>query len=203
MQFDSGKIFSYNHLKNKLYGLLSLFILGLIILVTGYYFMILRHYDIWFFKIIGQGVSHISYHAFTAPSLLGVLYTSLFGGLFFVFVPMEVMFVGFLKISNPFLVYIIFIFGLVISLTLNYYIGHKFSRMTKKVITPAKFYKLKGYINRFGGLAVFIVNVLPSPAPYQALAAILGVFRYNMSRFYFYTFLGQIIKFGILVYTFT
>ena len=62
-----------------------------------------------------------------------------------------------------------------------------------KLISPKKFYKLKGLLNKWGSLAVLLFNATPLPS--QHLSVILGVFRYNKTRFYVFVFLGQLIKY--------
>ncbi|MBW2982542.1 VTT domain-containing protein, partial [Candidatus Woesearchaeota archaeon] len=125
---------------------------------------------------------------------LGILYTTLIGGLFFVTIPLELLFIKFLKAGHFFLLVISFyLLGLLVSFTINYYIGLKLSGLSKKIISPKKFYKTKGVLNRYGSWAIFAFNVLPLPA--QPLAVILGVFRYNKTRFYALFILGQLIKY--------
>ena len=58
--------------------------------------------------------------------------------------------------------------------------------------TMKKFYKTKGILNRYGSLAVFSFNALPLPS--QLLSVILGVFRYNKTRFYVFFLSGQAVK---------
>jgi membrane protein YqaA with SNARE-associated domain len=126
--------------------------------------------------------------------LLGAFYTSLFGGLFFVFLPMEAVYIRYLKSGfSPFLIILVYVGGFLFSYTANYYIGLKLNNVSKKIISPKKFYKIKGIINRYGAWAIFGFNVLPLPS--QPLSTILGVFRYNKKRFYLFFLLGQLIKY--------
>ena len=54
-------------------------------------------------------------------------------------------------------------------------------------------------LNKYGALTVLVFNATPLPA--QALAVILGAFRYNKTRFYVLFLLGQLIKYaGITVF---
>lgn len=146
---------------------------------------------IWIYSII----SHVQLNI-TQMTALGSLYTAFFGGLFFVFLPLEVIFVSFLSKMNPVLLVIIFVGSLMTAFYINYLVGSHFGEIAKKVITPKKFYALKGRLNRHGVLAIFLFNVLPLPSP--PFMAILGVFRYNLKKMYLYAFLGQTIKFTLL-----
>jgi membrane protein YqaA with SNARE-associated domain len=72
----------------------------------------------------------------------------------------------------------------------------KLAGVSKKIITSKKFYKIKGLINIYGAGAIFVINALPLPS--QPLAAILGVFKYNKTKFYLFFLLGQFVKYGAI-----
>ena len=111
--------------------------------------------------------------------------------------PLEALFITFLiGGQNGLLLILIYVFGFICSYTLNYYIGYKLSEISRKLITPKKFYKIKGIINRYGSGAIFAFNLFPLPS--QPLAAILGVFKYNKPRFYTLFILGQVFKYSII-----
>ena len=111
---------------------------------------------------------------------------------------MEAVFLTFLKAGySPFILVGIYVFGMIIAYTINYYLGMRLATITQKTITPQKFYKIKGIINKYGVLAIFLFNVLPLPS--QPLSAILGVFKYNKAKFYTFFILGQITKYTIIV----
>ena len=97
----------------------------------------------------------------------------------------------------PFMLVGIYLFGLVLSYTINYYLGMRLANLVQKAITPKKFYKIKGIINKYGVGAIFVFNVLPLPS--QPLSAILGVFKYNKTKFYVFFVLGQLIKYSAII----
>ena len=72
----------------------------------------------------------------------------------------------------------------------------KLSGISKKLISPKKFYRLKGLTNKYGALTIFFFNALPLPS--QLLSVILGVFRYNKTRFYVFFLFGQIVKYAAI-----
>lgn len=197
MEFPTNDMFAYNAKKKRWNGIFSFIIIGVLAILTTVYFRFFHSSDLFFVKFLVGIFSHVNKNIFVEPTVLGALYTALFGGLFFVFVPVEAFFIKFLGIGTPILILFTYIFGFIISYSINYYIGLKFSKITQKIITPQKFYKLKGYLNRYGGWAIFFINVLPLPS--QPLSAILGVFRYNMTRFYFYFILGQLVKYSVII----
>jgi len=190
------EIYAYNQRRKLLYFFLTILIITAIIAFGLWYFFALRFSTNPIILTLNAIFSHII-GEIKERSILAVIYTSLIGGLFFITVPTETAYIAFLtKGHNPWLVAPIYISGFVLSYTANYYIGRRIAGFAKKIISPRKFYKIKGYLNRFGGWVIFVFNVLPLPS--QALSAILGVFKYNKTRFYVYFITGQIIKYAII-----
>ncbi len=197
VSFTKQKIFVYNQGKKRKFAFYSFFVLTLIVLLIVFYFAFLKNTDFFLINLLNELLGHIKFHLFH-KTLLGVFYASVFGGLFFLPTPLEIIFLGFLKSGiSPGLLIFIYLIGLLISYTANYFIGRAFTETSKKLISYRRFYKIKGFINKFGALGIFIFNVLPLPS--QPLAAILGVFKYNKTRFYVYTILGQSIKYFAII----
>ncbi len=192
ISFREDRIFKYDRL-NKIGFSLSLvaFITSIVVLAVTYFF--LRDSNIPLFMILNNIITHFSSQV-GGSTPLGMLYTTLFGGLFFVSIPLELLFIKFLNSGHPIIVLFLFYFlGLIISFTADYYLGYKLSSLSKRLISPKKFYKTKGLLNRYGAWAVFGFNVTPLPS--QLLAVVLGVFRYNKTRFYVFFLLGQLVKY--------
>lgn len=190
--FSETRMFNYHRRMNIASGLLWVFGILVFFSLVLSYFLVLRNSDspgiILFRNIISHIMSNIS-----GSTLMGILYTSLIGGLFFIFLPMEVLFTRFISSGRPFItVLALYLLGLSIAYTANYFIGAKLANISKKVITPRKFYAIKGKVNKYGAATIFIFNALPLPS--QLLAAILGVFKYNKTRFYVFFLLGQLVK---------
>ncbi|MFH1589487.1 MAG: hypothetical protein ABIB43_02890 [archaeon] len=195
-EFSKNNMFSYNLTKKRFFLLIVTIILIALAAFVVVYLTVLRESDFIVITILKAFFNHIILNI-KSGGLLGAFYTSLFGGLFFVFMPMEVAFIAFIKSgSYPALVIALYVLGMFFSFTINYYIGMKLTDISKKIITPRKFYKIKTVINKYGALAIFVFNVLPLPA--QPLSAILGVFKYNKARFYFFFILGQTIKYTFI-----
>jgi len=195
-EFNKTSIFEYNYYKKiRFLTIVVLFVL-ILIGVCCYYYLSLRHIDNFFVNTINGIVDHVRFQI-TSLSLLGAFYTTAFGGLFFLPIPTEILFFAFLGkgILAPALVFI-YLIGLILSFTINYKVGERLSEVSKKIITPKKFYKIKVAVNKYGMATVFAFNVLPLPA--QPLSAVLGVFKYNKVKFYLAFILGQGIKFSVL-----
>ena len=201
LSFRENKIFSYGKWNKIGFGIFIIFLMiSVILLIASYFFQ--RDSNIFIFKSINGIINHVSLHIWNAHPL-GILYTTSIGGLFFISIPIEVLYFKFLKAGHPFLIITaLYLLGLLFSFSINYLIGFKLSGFSKKVISPKKFYKLKGFTNKYGAWAVFLFNALPLPS--QQLSVILGVFRYNKARFYIFFLLGQFVKYNgmYLIYRF-
>jgi len=190
-------IVELNVRRKKLEGIATIAIIVFIALVIISYLIFLRKLSIFQDSVLTDIVGHVKIQI-TAFSTLGSLYIALFGGLFFIFVPMEAYFIKALSNSNPILLYILFIFGILISYSVDYLIGMKMSKLSKKLVSPKKFYKIKSFLNRYGKIAIFGANALPM-MPSQQVTFILGVFRYNHMRLLILTMSGQMLKYLVLI----
>ncbi len=152
--------------------------------------------------IISDSVTTLLYDIqqyFGTSKFFGAFFITLIGGLFFVFVPLEIIFVGLLALGQPpFFLIAMYLLGLSFSYSANYFIGSFLSRIPKKLISKRRYVKLKRVINRssYSGGVVFLFNFLPLPS--QPLSALLGVFKYETLKFYLYTFSGQVLKYLFL-----
>ncbi|RLG11930.1 hypothetical protein DRN73_04035 [Candidatus Pacearchaeota archaeon] len=195
-QFNNKNIFEYNFLKKI--SFITFAVLGILLFIgiILYYYFALSKIDNFFINSINFIINNIKTQI-TQLTALGAFYTTLFGGLFFIPLPTEILFFAFLKKGvMPFALVLIYVLGFTISFTFNYLVGTKLSNISKKIIRPKKFYKIKVAVNKYGMATVFAFNVLPLPA--QPLSAVLGVFKYNKTKFYIAFILGQLIKFSII-----
>ncbi|MBN1275726.1 VTT domain-containing protein [Candidatus Woesearchaeota archaeon] len=199
--FSATAMFQYNRQRKFRFAFLLYVVLFFIAMFAASYFLFLQHKDIAFLEFFRGIIAHITQNI-DAGTLLGVLYASLFGGLFFITIPMELVFISFLRAgTNPYFLLFTFIGGFIISFTANYYIGVKLDTFSKKVISPKKFYKIKGVLNRYGSWAVFAINAIPF-LPSQPLSTVLGVFKYNRVKFYVYFVSGQFLKYAAIAITY-
>ncbi|MBW2977708.1 hypothetical protein KY331_02580 [Candidatus Woesearchaeota archaeon] len=192
VNFKDDRIFSYDRFGKVLFGLIMI-LLGvfIVLLIVSYFF--LKDSDIFLFILINAMIKYFSTHIMGA-TLLGAFYTTAIGGFFIFAIPLEILFLKFLKAGHPFLfIFVLYFLGLIISFTLNYLVGLKLAGLSKKLVSPKKFYKIKGMLNKWGALTILLFNATPLPA--QLLAVILGAFRYNKTRFYVFFLLGQLVKY--------
>lgn len=194
--FREDKIFSYDRLGKVVFSLSVIILAAFFILLAVSYFF-LKGSDIFIFKLMNAIINHFTFNL-SKSTLLGIFYTNAVGGLFFITIPSEVFYIDSLDSGHSlFIILVLNFIGLIISYSLNYLIGLKLSGLSKKLISPKKFYQTKGTLNKYGSFAVFFFNAVPI-LPSQALSVILGAFRYNKTRFYIFFLLGQIVKYIVI-----
>ena len=198
LNFKEDRIFSYDRFNKIMFGAVLFAIVAFLVLLGISYFF-LKESDIFLFILVNAMIKYFSTHIL-GSTLLGVFYTTAIGGFFLFTIPLEVLFIKALNAGHSVLiVFVLYFLGLVLSFTFNYLVGLKLAGISKKLVSPKKFYKMKGTLNKYGALTVLVFNATPLPA--QALAVILGAFRYNKTRFYVFFLLGQLIKYaGITVF---
>ena len=195
--FSKGKMFAYNFHKKRQFIFFSILIGIIIIGIVIWYILYLKNSNFFIIQGINSFVTHVA-NNIKNFNALGSFYTTLFGGLFFIPTPIEVLFLAALKIGKvtPIMLIALYMGGMIISYSINYIIGMKLSNFSKRIIGAKKFYKFKGLLNKYGMGTIFVFNVTPLPS--QPLAALLGVFRYNKSKFYLMFISGQLIKLIII-----
>ena len=199
-KFSSNSIFAYNKGEKKKFLLNSLYVFVFLFLFGLIYFFFFKNLDFFLIKFLNVLVDGVSIEI-KDLSYQGIFYIALFGGFFLIFMPLEVIFISVLTGGRSALFLIlIYLLGIFISYNINYYIGYKLGDFSKKLITYKKFYSIKKIINKYGTLAIFLFNFLPLPS--QPLSTILGVFKYNLFRFYVYFILGQLCKYILITVTY-
>jgi len=192
---QSDVIKEVNVKKKKFEGIMTVAVFTFVTIVAIYYI-------VWFRALLadtifGTVVGHIKMNI-AAFSALGSLYTALFGGLFFLLVPMEAYFLNALNHNSPVVLYGFFFLGMLISYPMDYFIGMKLFKISRKLVSPKKFYKIKTYINRYGKAAIFAAHAIPF-FPSQQVTFILGVFRYNKGKLFMIALPAQMLKYSFLI----
>lgn len=145
-------------------------------------------------KMIGPIVSEVE-----KGTLLGLFYITSLGALFFLSIPVEVSFVYFLTLDhNAALVVMTALFGSMVGLTINYFIGFLFGEKVFRYFLKEKFDKFKETLDRFGGGIILFGNIIPFPS--ELFSAILGSTKYNFKKFIIYTFIGRVMKFSLIFF---
>ncbi len=190
--FSETRMFAYNKARKIAFGIAVVLSIVLIVSVITSYLLMISSPDFEGIVFINRLAAHVTSHI-GSSTLLGVFYSALIGGLFFVVVPLEIFLTKFMNSGQSFIaVTTFYMIGILVSYSIDYFIGLKMSTLAKKLISPRKFYGVKGKINKYGAIAIYVFNVFILPS--QILAVILGVFKYNKTRFYIFFLLGQLTK---------
>lgn len=147
---------------------------------------------IWFF--VGPILEEIGKN-----SLLGLFYLSLFGSLFFISVPIEIVFIYYLSLGySPFMVLLIASVGSLIGLIFDFLFGFVLGERVLKFFLKDKYDKFKKLVDRFGGFIIFFGNLLPSPI--ELATVVFGAARFGFRKFVVYSLLGRVAKFGLTIW---
>lgn len=196
LPFSSDAIFLYRVEEKRKSGILLIATMA-IALLSLVIPAILVYYEVIAIPLSVRNFLGEAGNAIWSNDIKGALFLAFTGGIFFLFLPLELLFLNFLKMGlDPLYLYLGYLTSLTASHSINYWIGARLNRITKLIVSPRRFYYIKGRLNRYGPWAIFLVNALPLPAP--ALSAILGAFRYNPIRFYVFFLIGQMTLYGWL-----
>jgi len=200
--FNKGAFFCYNESRKKKRAWFIFFFIGLVFLVLSIHFAGVRILPEEFsgkISFIYKSVSQMTKDG----DVKGAMILFFIGSLFFFFMPLEILFLTYLANgASPWQLLPAVLSVIIISHTINYSVGKRMDALSKLLISPRKFYRLKGLLNQYGPILIFAINSLPLSSP--VLSAILGTFRYRMMRFYIYVISGQLLLYSalILVYKF-
>ncbi|MEK6850011.1 MAG: VTT domain-containing protein [Nanoarchaeota archaeon] len=123
-----------------------------------------------------------------------LFFAGLLGGLFFILMPLEVMFYSsIIKGSSPLLSIFMMTSGFVLAQAINYYVGTKFSPLVMNFVSRKKVYSVRRFINKHGSYGIFLINL--SPLPSEILTFALGLAKYNVYRMFMFVILGTLLKY--------
>ncbi len=166
---------------------------------------------IWIFKkqiisyirsipYIGPAYEHVALQI-TQKTLLGLFYAAFLGGLFFVTLPVEAVFIFYLTLKyNVYFVVLIAFLGNLLAMILNYLLGLLFGKWLLKKVLKHNHDRFNNWVKRFGGLILVIGNIIPFPI--EPLALVYGGVKYPFKKFVILTAIGKLIKFIILAVIF-
>lgn len=149
--------------------------------ILGIAFLLAYFLNVFEGTWISQFIQYIS-NQITSNTLQGLWIMAAIGGLFFLPVPLDPLYLrSVLDAQYPWVNFTVMFSGLIISQSINYFIGLTLSRFAVKMIPAEKFYAIKVKLNQYGKTAIFLFNLLPI-LPSQPLIFVCGVFRYNKTR---------------------
>ncbi|MBI2137993.1 VTT domain-containing protein [Candidatus Woesearchaeota archaeon] len=189
-----------SHPRKERYGISK----GLILAGTLILFLWLLYYNRHFFinwmkqhPLLYSLYQHISLQV-TERTLLGLFYAAFFGSLFFITLPIEVIFLYYTLLAyDPLALVAVSLAGVVLGMLTNYAIGWLMGERVLTILLGKFYHKLKRINDRFGTFFVFFGNLIPSPI--EPFSVLLGGTRYPLRKFLVYTSAGRLIKFLFLL----
>ncbi len=179
-------------------GIMLTLIISALITLISVYIVFFKDPNFFENSVAGIIIAHVATEI-SASSYIGTAYIALIGGLFFIFLPLELLFYKALATGgSAALLFLIFIIGVIISYSLDYIIGEHFSGISRKLVSPKKFYKLKSFINKHGKAAILVIYLVPL-MPSQLMTFMLGVFRYDKTRLFVFFICSWILKLYLLI----
>ncbi|MBN2112401.1 VTT domain-containing protein [Candidatus Woesearchaeota archaeon] len=141
--------------------------------------------------------SHI-FNEISKRTILGFFYACFFGSLFFIVLPMELLFLYYLSLgfSVP-LIMALMLIGSLMGLCLDYMFGLIVGARLVKFILREKFDKFHNMITRWGSFVIFIGNAIVFPI--QPVSVVIGSARFSFAKFIIFTILGLFVKIFVLV----
>ena len=184
---------SNEYRKNVL--LITLFIITTLLAVSLFFWEII--YKTASTNSVFNSLKSLTVLQFSEVSLAGLFYIGLIGGLFFVLMPIELLFYGsVVKGSNPWLAIFMIISGLLLSQLINYFLGSRLNPVFINLVSKRKVYQVRRFINKYGGYGVFLSNLTPLPS--ELLTFALGIAKYNIYRLFIFTFIANLIKYVLI-----
>ncbi len=172
-------------------------ILAIILLIYSYKFLIA-----WFQNVVQLNPYVYSTYLYItneieSRSLLGLFFACFFGSIFFITIPVELVFIYYLG-TDYFLAYIILItlVGNVLGLIIDYLIGFFLGEKLLKLFMKDNYDRYKRKTNRIGSLLIILGNIIPFPI--EIVSVFLGGVRYNFLKFVTFSTLGKLAKFLLL-----
>ena len=137
-----------------------------------------------------------------SPDLLSFSLIHFGGYLFFLLMPVELLFIYYLVqgFNIPVLL-IVALATAIVAQIIDYLIGYLVSRQViNNIIGTERYKKTKAYIDKYGDAAVFVFNALPLSSSILSLVA--GMLRYRFRNLLIYSFSGLLLKYTVIVLLF-
>ena len=131
-------------------------------------------------------------------TLTGLFYASFFGSLFFIFLPLELLFLYYLTLgySVPVMIALVLI-GNLMGLCLDYLFGFTLGARIVKFFFRKNFEKFHSLITKWGAIIILGGNIIPFPI--QVVSVIVGSAKYSFKKFFIFTVIGVLAKLFVLV----
>ena len=135
-------------------------------------------------------------------SLMGLFYASFFGSLFFISLPIEIVFLYYLGLNYYVIqIFTIVMVGNLLGMLFNYGTGRLVGDKWIRKLLKEKYVRFRKKLDKAGAFIVLIGNIIPFPI--EPFSVFLGAVKYNFVSFITWTIVGKVIKFLILLFGYT
>ncbi len=190
----------FEDLKDKGIGILWILFAGFWVWVL--FQMLYIFYEFSFFEWI-QTVHYVwgpfQYFVTTIGSgtALGIFYLFLFSSLFFLPVPLEVLFLTLARRADPVFIATYAILGILVGQVINYMLGRLFSIIFIAMLKRSTQKSAKEKLAKYGGFSIGAVHLIPFP--FQIFNVVTGLFKFPFWNWLMYATIGLVLKHVILV----
>lgn len=131
-------------------------------------------------------------------SVLSFAIVNFSGYLFFLFMPVELAFLFYLRTGyDPWILNSVALGTAVLSQSIDYLIGYFFSsKIIDRMIGRRRYEKAEAEIRKYGKLTLLVFNLFPLSSPVIALAA--GMLKYRVKDALLYSCIGLVAKYLLL-----
>ena len=127
----------------------------------------------------------------------GIFYLFLFSSLFFLPIPLEVLYLTLATKIDPTFLATHAVLGILAGQVVNYLLGRLFGFTLRPILKKSTQKKAKEKLAKYGGFAVFTIHSIPFP--FQIFNVVTGLFKYPLYRWMPCMSLGILLKFVVLM----
>ncbi|MBD3354735.1 hypothetical protein GF361_01980, partial [Candidatus Woesearchaeota archaeon] len=134
----------------------------------------------------------------TAKTEIGIFYLFSGSSLFFLPVPLEILFLNMLKDISFSILLPSVLLGIIAGQIINYFLGRFFGFVFRPFLKKRTKEKIRKRLEKYGIFAVFLIHILPFP--FQFFNLVCGIFRYRFFKWFSFMTLGLLVKHIILYF---
>lgn len=199
---DNKLVLPSDKKKKSLPKIPNLKIYILLLLVVVLYFSY-NHIIFFFLNLLSLNPTIYSHYIFIEDQILnstlvGLLFLSILGSLFFLALPSEIIFIFYLSETqrNPIFVLLIMIVGNLVGLMINYFVGWLLGQNIVKFFFKKNFENYKSKVDDYGGFVLLLGNIFPGPI--ELLSVFYGAFKFPFRYYMFLSLVGRTLKYMLL-----
>jgi membrane protein YqaA with SNARE-associated domain len=156
-----------------------------------------------FFSFLAQNPTLFEMYLFLQneianTTIKGLFFVSILGSIFFLSLPIELLFLYMLEETNYtiFTIILLMTLGNLVGFTFNYLFGLVLGRRVLKLLFRKSYDKKEDFVQRYGGTLLFLGALLPSPI--ELFTVFYGAFRYPFARYFYLCMSARFLKFMAL-----